>query len=180
MRDRVIRFASLLVLTAASAGRAAAQDASVGLSAGVSVPVGSGSDVVETGYQVAGHLVLRGEQSPLGLRFDVSFNRWEIADLPANVRSIAGTVNGMFFVGTGALRPYLLGGVGVYNLRGSFDFTPINPTRSSSETHFGVNGGLGLDFQLGGVATFVEARYNSVFTDGPNTNFVPVSVGVRF
>jgi hypothetical protein len=49
-----------------------------------------------------------------------------------------------------------------------------------SETNVGLNAGVGLDFGLSGLSTFLEARFHSVFTDGSNTNFVPIVFGIRF
>jgi opacity protein-like surface antigen len=59
---------------------------------------------------------------------------------------------------------------------------------SDSDTNFGVNGGAGLDFGLGNLAAFVEARYHAVFggtvdpetLDDATASFVPITIGIRF
>ena len=48
-----------------------------------------------------------------------------------------------------------------------------------ASTDFGINAGAGFDFQAGAVALFVEGRFHNVFSDGSNTNFIPITVGVR-
>jgi hypothetical protein len=53
---------------------------------------------------------------------------------------------------------------------------------SSSEyaalTRFGANGGVGLQWGLGGAALFVEGRYVTIFTRDRRTNYWPVVLGV--
>jgi hypothetical protein len=48
-----------------------------------------------------------------------------------------------------------------------------------SNTDFGINGGAGFDFQAGALGLFVEGRFHNVFSDPDNTNFIPITVGVR-
>ena len=54
------------------------------------------------------------------------------------------------------------------------------PDDSESETDFGINGGAGFDFDAGSVGLFVEGRFHNVFTEGDSTNFIPITVGIRF
>jgi hypothetical protein len=45
----------------------------------------------------------------------------------------------------------------------------------------GVNGGLGLTWNLGwGTKLYVEARYHYIFTSGGNTQLIPVTIGFRW
>jgi hypothetical protein len=74
-------------------------------------------------------------------------------------------------------RPYLIGGAGVYNLDVKGDDVPPGV---ESVTKFGLNGGAGFDFKAGAAGIFVEGRFHNVFTEGSNTNFIPLTVGVRF
>jgi opacity protein-like surface antigen len=51
---------------------------------------------------------------------------------------------------------------------------------NNSQTKFGWNGGLGLEFPLRyGGAWFVEARYHYIQGD-KNTEFIPIQIGYRF
>ena len=174
-----VAVASMLVASRGALG----QGVSVGVSAGASFPVGSNADVLEPGYHLAAHVGTQGRPGPIALRLDVAYDRWELEDFLANVNSISGTLNAVFYlVGNpvARARPYVLGGPGVYHLRGGFDFNTVGSSLSESATHFGLNGGLGVDFTLGQLAPFVEARYHSVYTEGENLSFVPVTFGVRF
>lgn len=53
-------------------------------------------------------------------------------------------------------------------------------SNSKTQTKFGLNAGAGLRFQLTGFSTFVEARWHTIFTEGNNTQMVPISVGITF
>jgi hypothetical protein len=49
-----------------------------------------------------------------------------------------------------------------------------------SSTEAGINAGAGFDFEVGGAALLIESRFHSVFTEGDNITFVPITVGIRF
>jgi hypothetical protein len=46
----------------------------------------------------------------------------------------------------------------------------------------GVDGGAGVAFRLGQshIKLFAEARFHHMFTNGAGTNFIPVTIGLRF
>ena len=72
-----------------------------------------------------------------------------------------------------SVTPYLLGGLGAFNTKSS-------DVANSSSTNFGVQAGAGLNFQLSGFSTFVEAKYVNVFTADNATGYVPITFGFRF
>jgi len=79
------------------------------------------------------------------------------------------------------MMPYLVGGAGLYNIK--FEVTDPNPAleAKSSDTKFGVRGGLGMNMMVGqswGIG--VQADYNDVFTDGGSSQFVGLSAGLHF
>jgi hypothetical protein len=76
-----------------------------------------------------------------------------------------------------ALRPYVLGGVGVYNYRLEGNSVPAG--LDQSETDFGLNGGLGLTYMLGRVGVFAEGRIHQVFTSEEDIQYIPVVLGAR-
>jgi opacity protein-like surface antigen len=97
-----------------------------------------------------------------------------------NSRMLVGTANLIYSLPVpGMVKPYLIGGVGLYNGKSKLE---VNGSSSESEssTDFGLNGGAGMEFGLAGLSTFVEARFHSVSTEGARTNFVPVTVGIKF
>jgi opacity protein-like surface antigen len=196
-------FAFTLFATAAlaSAETAAAQDVTAraftfGVSGGLSVPMGDFADGVKSGFNAGAHLAFKPAMLPFGLRVEGQFNQFDLKgleelgeDVDGDARIISGTVNGVFGVpaASSAFRPYLIAGVGAYNERVKFDF--LGASESESQTKLGINGGVGIEFGLSGLATFIEARYHLVFdkeddedtgASGSNTTFVPISFGIKF
>lgn len=99
------------------------------------------------------------------------------------------TTNAVYsFAPASATSFYLVGGIGAYNERQVDDASG----QSASVTRFGFNGGAGVNFHVGKVQPFVEARYHNIvgahaFAAGPTGSgrsqtfqFVPINVGVVF
>ena len=104
-------------------------------------------------------------------------------NVTGNVDLIGASANVVLSLTQSVVRPYLIGGVGVYNRRVSQDITgTIDEFRSlrDEQTDLGFNGGFGLAFGGLGPAVFVEARYHSVATTPERTKFVPVVIGISF
>ena len=82
---------------------------------------------------------------------------------------------------------YLMGGGGLHHFTdvGSdngaaiIDGTALSSSGKNSLTKAGVNGGAGLNFGFGRAKLFLESRFVSVFTEGKNSNYVPIILGVR-
>jgi hypothetical protein len=183
---KVALSAALALATAVAAGAAGAQSStrpfSLGISGGLSLPTGDFGDAYNAGFNVSGHLGLQSSALPVGLRFDLGYNQWELDGFDANLRSLAGIANAMLFFprpSGSTVRPYVSGGLGIYNTKRSRDVTG-GTVSTDGETNVGLNAGVGLDFGLSGISTFVEARFHSVFTDQSNTNFLPIVFGLRF
>ena len=154
-----------------------------GISGGIALPLGDFGDGFNSGYDIAAHVGFRPSGQAFGVRAEGAFNRFGAkgggsADVHANIFGVTGNL----IIGTpatpGSVRPYFIGGAGIYNVKA--EAKVANSTVSSSDTKFGLNVGAGLDLPLSGIAAFAEARYHIVFTDGGNTAFVPIVVGVRF
>jgi opacity protein-like surface antigen len=194
---------ALFTVAVASASTAAAQDAmaprafTFGVSAGLSIPTGDAGDVVKTGFNAGAHLAFKPAMLPFGVRVEGQFNQFGLKSIveddetfepDGNYRIISGTVNGVFGVpaASSSFRPYVIGGVGMYNQKFTFDI--LGEEFSESETKFGLNGGAGIEFGLSGLSTFVEARYHIIFNgddeetgeSGSNTKFIPISFGIKF
>jgi hypothetical protein len=202
-----------------------------GASGGLSLPMGDFADGVKSGFNAGAHLAFKPAMLPFGVRVEAQYNRFGVKglglddfgsdsvdfggdfgedfgdlfpfdlDLDGNARIVSGTVNAVFGVpaASGAFRPYLIGGVGVYNEKVSF--TIFGLTASRSQTKLGINGGAGIEFGLGRLAAFAEARYHMVFDKEDdeeiggigniggigdlggsafNTTYIPISIGIRF
>jgi opacity protein-like surface antigen len=172
----------------ACASPAVAQDATArpmtfGISGGLTLPVGDIGDAVNSGFNAGAHLAFMPAMLPFGVRVEGQFNRFaydETVASDANLQIISGTANAVFGVpaASSAFRPYVIGGLGVYNSK--FTAETVLGDGSSSDTNFGLNAGAGIEFGLSGLSTFIEARFHSVFTEGNKTNFVPISFGIKF
>ena len=182
---RIIKAAAGISLgIAAAAGVAGAQDmgptraVSFGIAGGATLPMGDIGDAYGTGYNVMATLGIQPMAMPVGLRLDVGYHNlgvdeeFEFAGAD-DLRVISGTANAVLTVAnSGGVKPYVLGGIGMYNLDGGGD----------SETKFGLNGGGGIEFPLAGFSTFAEARFHHVFTDDDegSVQLVPIVFGIRF
>lgn len=169
-------------LLALGAVRAEAQSGlNFGLGGGVSLPTGDFADFSKSlgwqgtaivGYQPAGSLGARADF----LYGQTKFDRDE-AGLDGKTTLAGGLASLVYSIpSAGAVKPYLIGGAGVYNVKIDPDGLP-----SDDETKFAAGGGLGIKFKAGSDANFfVEGRFINVFTSGSDANFIPVTVGVTF
>jgi hypothetical protein len=173
-----------LVLSAAAVDASAQSPVSFGVGGGVTIPTGSTSDALKTGWH--GIAMVRFEPSnvPVGFQLDGMFHRLSVEDggldLDLKTQVINGSANAVFSFPVSEesrFQPYLIGGVGVYNLKLKGDDAPTN---AESETKFGFNAGAGFDVGFGGGTFFIEGRFHNVFTEGTNTKFITISAGLRF
>src|SRR5687768_12900551 len=143
----LMRGAAVGLALALSAQVAQAQAGlSFGLGAGVVVPTGSMADLNSTGYTGQASLRMQPAASPLGLQVDGFYSRLGLQnDIDGHSQMIGGTANAVYaFSSVSPARPYLIGGVGVYNHK-----LTIDQVGSGSDTKFGANAGAGFDFKLG-------------------------------
>jgi hypothetical protein len=172
-----------------SAPTVRAQGAEFALGGGLGVPLGDFDDAAKLGWHGLAALSFVPEGWPVGIQFDGSYQQFSLDDAAApagftdlKTRFIMGTGNIVFKFKTSeesTFRPYLLGGVGVYNTKVTGQDDP-GDVLGGGETDFGINGGAGFDFKAGGAGLFIEGRFHNVFTSGSNTQFIPISVGIRF
>ena len=188
MKRISLTVAAALAALAFSASTSSAQSSkaiSLGISGGAAIPVGDFGDLYSTGYNGTVSLGFRSIGSPLGLRIDGMYNRMDLKNDAIITIPGSGLVESASIMGANAnlvyslpgtgISPYLIGGGGVYSTKlhgDGFD--------TSSDSKFGVNGGVGASFPLSGFNTFIEARLHHVFTDGSATQFVPVTFGISF
>ena len=149
------------------------------VAAGTSFPQGTFNDAFERGYNVTGSIGYHPRTSPLGVRFDVGYDKF-------NARSsiLGNTSDPTAWSGLGeltlripsawAVAPYLVGGGGVTR------FSNFGATAGGSDsmTKGQWNAGGGIGFGLGNVKLFIESRYMRVMTPNEPTTFVPVVLGI--
>lgn len=146
-----------------------------------------------TGFTIAASMGIRPVNSALGYRLEAQYTRFgldpqarfgpggapETAD--GHLSSLSGTGNVILVVPLASrVRPYIIGGVGAYLLTSDITQEPNSTFGSQSQTKFGLNGGVGFETAVGRLRGFVEARYHSVFTEGKNADFIPLTVGLKF
>ena len=170
-----------------------------GIFGGVSSVSGDFKDEVGNGW-LAGGLIKMRAWGPLDVRVDgtyVKLGSKEIAGAGVTVTTdgkIAfGTLNALLnlgpdsasYPGDNSVSPYLLAGVGSYQLE--YDWTCTGEcapyTFPGRKTHTGINGGFGATMPLLGIRTFAEARYHRVFrelNDGASRSMILISAGMKF
>jgi hypothetical protein len=164
-----------------------------GAGGGVAVPVGHAKDAFKNGFNGLAYVRLQPPGLPLGFAVNVTFQRFDFADAQVssggtgiagakgNSKLIAGLGEVKLDLGRGAIHPYLLAGVGAYNVK-----TDPDGAATVSETQFGINGGGGLSMRFGRVGAFLQGRVDNVYTkdqgviDAKSIQVVPVTFGVEF
>jgi hypothetical protein len=149
-----------------------------GLGAGLTVPTGSTSNGLKTGWHGLALVQFKPVSSPVGFQVDASYNHLGLDGVGGKYQVISGTANAVYTFSVAPetqFRPYLIGGGGVYNLK-------LEPDAgfSSSDTKFGINVGAGFNFKTSGLGLFVEGRFHNVFVPGSDFHYIPITVGVRF
>jgi hypothetical protein len=179
MNRRLLAVLVAGVLVAAPAALSA-QSASLVVAGGLSIPVSDLSNSNNSGYNVALGLNFGAPIIPVGARIEAGYNGFDgKSGGGANSRIISGTANAILNLGPTSAAPYLIGGLGVYNrhinTNGLITF--------ADKTVAGVNVGGGIRFPLGGISTFLEARYHAMLgnsTDRTNYQFIPITFGISF
>lgn len=188
MRGLVKGAAALALGMLLSAPAVRAQGAEFSLGAGATVPLSDFSDFAKTGFHGLVAVSFAPASFPLGFQIDGMYQRLKNEDIiPGNRTSqiIQGTGNLIYKFKTSeesSFRPYLIGGVGIYNFKqvsGDDVAGPGVGNTGNTGTDFGLNGGAGFDFKAGAVGFFLEGRFHNVFNDGADTKFIPITVGIR-
>jgi opacity protein-like surface antigen len=182
----LMRGAAVGLALALSAQVAQAQAGlSLGLGAGAVVPTGSMSDLNSTGWTGQASLRLKPAVSPLGFQVDASYARLGLATdaVDGHSQMLTGTANAVFaFPSAGVVRPYLIGGVGLYNMKITVE------DASGSDTKFGGNAGAGFDLKLGSASLYAEGRFHAIFSGAVDAEtleettayMIPLTVGLRW
>lgn len=181
IRGAVVGLAVML-----SAQAAQAQALSFGVGGGIVVPTGSLADGNGTGWSGTALLRVQPPASPIGFQLDAFYTRFSLdGGIDGHSRLLGGTANAVYaFPGVSMARPYLIGGLGLYN--GKTTITGLGS--SDAATKFGLNAGAGFNFGLGKAQLFAEGRFHAmlkgvtdVSTGAEKTAYmIPLTVGVRF
>lgn len=182
---RALRACALIAAIAAPAAlsaQTADKPVTFGVSSGLSLPMGDFSEGLNSGYNITGHVYFKpAALKSLRLRGDVSFDRFSYDGTDDSFRSLGFVGNVVYDFPTPSssmVKPYVLGGLGLFNGKTSVDLGALEGSRS--DTNLGIQVGGGLAFQLSGFSTFAEAKLVNVFSDGESARFIPITFGVRF
>lgn len=169
----IVAAGAALVLSATSAQA----QLNFGAGAGLTLPLGDFGDVAKLGWHGLATIGYTPLASQVGFRGDFFYgqnNFDEDAVGTSGKTKIAGGIASITytFSSAGSVKPYVIGGVGYFNMKAEADNGP-----SASDSKIGFGGGAGISFKAGSDANlFVEGRYINVDGDG----FIPVTLGIRF
>jgi len=159
---------------------------SLSLGAGAVVPTGSMADLNSMGWTGQAALRVKPAVSPLGFQVDAFYTRLGLEnDLDGHSRMIGGTANAVFaFPSAAVARPYLIGGLGLYNGKTSLD----GLGSSDSRTKLGANAGAGFDLKLGSASLYAEGRFHAIFNGAVDVEsleettayMIPLTLGLRW
>jgi opacity protein-like surface antigen len=169
---------------------AAARPVKIGFGGGMSVPVSDAKDALKNGFHGQAMVKWKVPTMPLGLRGTVGYERMNLKalspGLEGNGSILSGLGNVTLGMSVGPIRPYVLAGLGAFNTK-----TSVTGAASASQTKFGVDGGAGVEFNLGPISGFVEGKLENIFTDQgfssalgsaeeSSTRIIPVTFGIFF
>lgn len=178
----------------------------VGVGGGVNFPQNELNDVYDVGPSANLQFGYDPTTAPIGLRLNLGYNRLNGAVLAStattNLEAASSNLYsamldaklrlpfGRLFGATSGF--YAIGGGGLTYFQNYQTFEAVSGTTvggtvgsrrlvdAGDATRFAANGGLGLDFGIGPASLFAEGRYVRVFTKGRDSNFIPVTLGLRF
>jgi opacity protein-like surface antigen len=178
---RMLRGAAIGLAVAMSAQAAQAQsNLSLGLGGGAVVPTGSLADFSKTGWNATASARLKPAVSPIGFQLDGFYNRLGFEAADGHARILGASANALFALPGAVAHPYLIGGIGMYNMKAS--------GADGSETKFGFNGGLGVDVGVGPAKLYAEGRLHAIMKGSLDSEtleettayMVPLTVGLRW
>jgi hypothetical protein len=165
-----------LALAAATPVRAQVSPATegfrFGLGLGATMPLGDYGSLDKMGINILGVFETPIGGSPLYLRADGLYSSTGHDGVTGSTAILGGTASALyhFSAPNAQARPYVLGGLGIYN---------VDPG-SDAQTKVGFALGGGVTFSLGGLNAFAEARWISIQTSPSSSTMVPISVGLMF
>ena len=161
----------------------------IGIAGGAVMPQGDFDDGYDTGFNITVPMGWQRPLSPIGVRLDLSYNRFNAATLDDTPVEFDDATEWSALLDAKVKLPfgqvdlsqpvhrrsgvYLLGGGGIHR------FTDFGDD-ANDETAFGLNGGAGIEWGWGMNTVFLEARYISAFTDVENANYIPIILGITF
>lgn len=178
MKRVALSLVALIVM--AGAGSLSAQGARFGIGGGLLLPLSDYKTGDKAGFLVGadGTYWFTGNQA--GIRIDASYSQTSEASgvIAHKTKMLGGMAELVYAFMTKAdqVRPYVFGGVGLYNVKLSAGGS------DTSQTKVGFGGGAGLAFKIGTGSTrlFVEGRYMTVKPFSVTLPSIGIKAGLRF
>lgn len=167
----------------------------IGFGGGVTVPVSDARDAFKDGVNGTGFVLVHLTQGLPALRFAFSYDRFKLKpvsgvtpaageDEAGHSQILGGTAGIKLHLIPGPVRPFVMAGLGAFNVRQLVNAASGSTT--TSQTNFGVDGGAGVEIKIGRIAAFAEGRVQNVYTKSGglvNKNSIqsiPVTFGLLF
>jgi len=156
----------------------------IGFGGGVSVPVSDAKSAFDNGFHGKALFQWKVPSLPLSLGTSLGYEKFDLNSLAlgstGTSRILSALGNASYHFPIGPIKPYITAGLGAYNVGSTVD-----GVSAPSQTKFGIDGGLGVQFSLGGISAFAEGRIENIYTDqginqSLNTQVIPVTFGVLF
>jgi opacity protein-like surface antigen len=200
LRFAVLALASLTCLRPAAAQTRGAEESGdraiqFGIGGGAVVPrTNIRAQDVLTGTAGQAYLLVRIAKGFPALRIGADFSRLKFGDPRTQLNptqigdtrtQLGGVASLKFDLLPGPVRPYIMAGVGAFNIRDAL-VNVTNGSNTFSSTQIGVDGGAGLSIKMGRIRGFLETRLQNVYTKQQgliNTNSIqafPVTFGLIF
>jgi hypothetical protein len=170
----------------------------IGFGGGMSVPRTGMRDAFRSGINGEGFLLLRLPGGLPTLRIALDYQKFDVKEAARTLAGgsagtqvengqteVLGGVGGFRMdLLRGPVRPYVMAGVGAFNVRSAIALAG-GGSESSAETNIGVDGGAGIALRLGRIDAFIEARMQNVYTnkgfiDTKSIQTIPVTFGILF
>ncbi|HET9708553.1 MAG TPA: outer membrane beta-barrel protein [Gemmatimonadales bacterium] len=170
------------LVSIAGAGSLSAQGVRFGIGGGLVMPTGDYKTADKMGFLVGADATYWLMGAPVGIRVDAQYSQTSHKNgVDGNSKIIGGMGEVVYAFGTNKaqVRPYILGGIGIFNVKVTSPSFGVD----TSVTKVGFGGGAGVAFKMGagGTRFFVEGKFVSVSTGGgSNTTFLPIRAGFRF
>lgn len=168
------------LISIAGAGSLSAQGVRFGIGGGLLLPMSDYKTGDKAGFLVGADGTYWLTSSPLGIRVAASYSQTsEKSGVPAHKTKMIGGMGELVYAfgpKASPARPYVFGGIGLFNVKVSA------AAGDTSETKVGFGGGAGLAFKLGTGSTrlFVEGRYMTVKAFAVTLPSLGVTAGLRF
>ncbi|HET8713628.1 MAG TPA: outer membrane beta-barrel protein [Gemmatimonadales bacterium] len=173
MKRTTLAVLAAVAFTMAMAVPAAAQKSSIGIGAGLTMPMGDYGDADKMGFHFGAGAKFGLGSAPISLRIEGSYSTTSHDGVDGKFNIMGGMASLVYPIQTaGSLKPYALFGVGYFNVK--------ETDSDVSESGVGFGGGLGVNFAMSSTNLFVEARYVTSKAADVNFGRVPLTVGVSF